>query len=245
MDIKHKSTSVDIDALRSAAVSSSEARQVYSDWLEEMHGQSLVWTDLDDVKPGTYGRDCGYGSGYGAGYSNGYGYGDGSRYGYGSGLGDGAGYGYGDVYGDGYGYGDGSGYGYGYGDGAGYGAGFGDGSGDLKATTLPKEIASIEIVIARHGWIYAGPVECVGDQIIMKGTVNIRMWGCPLGELAQDPEAPPIKGRETKYDIAGTVKMHALDAVASLECNADKWLPFLKRFASSKNKTSKNKRRKR
>jgi hypothetical protein len=53
-------------------------------------------------------------------------------------------------------------------------------------------------VIARHSWIYAGPIERVGDQIIMRGAVN-----------------------------------------------TDKWLPFLKRFASSKNKTSKNKRRKR
>jgi hypothetical protein len=104
---------------------------------------------------------------------------------------------------------------------------------------------SIEIVIARHGWIFAGPVERVGDQIVMRGAVNVRLWGCPLGKLAQDPEAPPIKGRETRYDIAGTVKMHSLAEVASLECNADKWLPFLERFALSKNNTPRRKRRKR
>jgi hypothetical protein len=224
MDIKHKSTSVDIDALRFAAISSSEARQVYSDWLEETHGQSLIWTDLDDVEPGTYGRD------HGSGYGDGYGSSDGS----GSGYGDSYGSRYDSGYGDGYGYGfsDGSGSGSGYGDGYGFDSGYGD----CKATTLPDEITSItsiEIVIARHGWIFAGPVERVGDQIVMRGAVNIRLWGCPLGELAHDPEAPPIKGRETKYDIAGTVKMHALDAVASLECNANKWLPFLERFDAS------------
>ena len=77
-----------------------------------------------------------------------------------------------------------------------------------------------QIVIAQRGWVFVGDVERSGDDVTISGAQCIRRWGTTkgLGELAKyGPQ------KRTVLDYMGTVRMHALAVVASLDVETAKW----------------------
>ena len=77
-----------------------------------------------------------------------------------------------------------------------------------------------QIVIAQRGWIFIGDVERSGDDVTITDAKCIRRWGTTkgLGEIAK---SGPTKS--TVLDDMGTVRLHALAVVASLDVEAAKW----------------------
>ena len=77
-----------------------------------------------------------------------------------------------------------------------------------------------QIVIAQRGWVFVGDVERKGDDVTISNAQCIRRWGTTkgLGELAENG---PLKS--TVLDPMGTVRMHSLAVVASLDCEGSKW----------------------
>lgn len=79
---------------------------------------------------------------------------------------------------------------------------------------------SIQIVIAQRGWVFVGNVSRDGDDVTIRAAKCIRRWGTTkgLGELANNgPQS------NTVLDEVGTVRLHALAVVASIDCEAKKW----------------------
>ena len=79
---------------------------------------------------------------------------------------------------------------------------------------------SKQIVIAQRGWVFVGDVEKSGDDVTINNAQCIRRWGTTkgLGEIAKNGPTS-----STVLDDMGTVRMHALAVVASLDCEASKW----------------------
>lgn len=77
-----------------------------------------------------------------------------------------------------------------------------------------------QIVIAQRGWVFVGNVERSGDDVTITDAKCIRRWGTTkgLGELAA---GGPLKS--TVLDPIGTVRLHALAVVASIDCEESKW----------------------
>lgn len=77
-----------------------------------------------------------------------------------------------------------------------------------------------QIVIAQRGWVFVGDVARSGDDVTITQAQCIRRWGTTkgLGELAKNGPQP-----NTVLDDMGTVRLHALAVVASLDCEAEKW----------------------
>jgi hypothetical protein len=77
-----------------------------------------------------------------------------------------------------------------------------------------------QIIIAQRGWVFVGDVERSGDEVVISNAQCIRRWGTSrgLGELAKG--GPQYR---TVLDDAGTVRMHALAVVASIDCKEEKW----------------------
>lgn len=78
-----------------------------------------------------------------------------------------------------------------------------------------------QIVIAQRGWVFVGNVERSGDDVIITNANCIRRWGTTkgLGELAAGgPKSVTV------LDPLGTVRLHALAVVASIDCEESKWL---------------------
>ena len=77
-----------------------------------------------------------------------------------------------------------------------------------------------QIVIAQRGWIFIGDVDRSGDDVTITGAKCIRRWGTTkgLGEIAK---GGPTKN--TVLDDMGTVRLHALAVIASLDVEAEKW----------------------
>lgn len=78
-----------------------------------------------------------------------------------------------------------------------------------------------QIVIAQRGWVFVGEVERSGDDVIITNAKCIRRWGTTsgLGQLAANG---PQKA--TVLDDMGTVRLHQLAVVASIDCDeARKW----------------------
>ena len=78
-----------------------------------------------------------------------------------------------------------------------------------------------KIVIAQRGWVFVGQVEEASPtQLVIHGAKNIRRWGTSngLGEIAM--HGPTDR---TELDHAGTVRIHPLAVVATLDCDASKW----------------------
>lgn len=77
-----------------------------------------------------------------------------------------------------------------------------------------------QIVIAQRGWVFVGTVERSGDDVTITDASCIRRWGTTkgLGELAKNgPQS------NTVLDPMGTVRLHSLAVVASLDCEEEKW----------------------
>ena len=80
---------------------------------------------------------------------------------------------------------------------------------------VPQDSGSeVRIVIAQRGWVFVGKYSEDGDDVTLTGASVIRSWGTTkgLGELVNGPLAG------TKLDKAGTVRLHKLGIVASLDC---------------------------
>jgi len=77
-----------------------------------------------------------------------------------------------------------------------------------------------QIVIAQRSWIFVGDVERSGDDVTITNAQCIRRWGTTkgLGELAKNG---PTKN--TILDDMGTVRLHALAVVASLDVEVASW----------------------
>ena len=81
------------------------------------------------------------------------------------------------------------------------------------------------IVIVSSGWVFIGQCHRDGDQLVINEARNIRRWGTTsgLGQLAK--EGPQS---ETQLDDYGTVKLHVLGIVATIECEPSVWKPKVK-----------------
>ena len=79
---------------------------------------------------------------------------------------------------------------------------------------------SKQIVIAQRGWVFVGDVSLDGDDVTINQAQCIRRWGTTkgLGEIAANG---PTKS--TVLDDMGTVRLHVLSVVASIDCEAGKW----------------------
>lgn len=76
------------------------------------------------------------------------------------------------------------------------------------------------IVIAQRGWVFVGRWSQDGEMVTLTDAKNIRTWGTTkgLGELAQT--GPTGK---TVLDPAGTVRLHILGVVATLDTEVTEW----------------------
>ena len=79
------------------------------------------------------------------------------------------------------------------------------------ADTTPSEW---RIVIAQRGWVFVGKWAQDGDNVTLTDASVIRTWGTKkgLGELALSGPTST-----TVLDSAGTVRMHQLGIVATLD----------------------------
>ena len=77
-----------------------------------------------------------------------------------------------------------------------------------------------QIIIAQRGWVFVGDVERSGDDVTITNAQCIRRWGTTkgLGQIAMNGPT-----RDTVLDDMGTVRLHALAVVASLDCGTAKW----------------------
>lgn len=77
-----------------------------------------------------------------------------------------------------------------------------------------------QIIIAQRGWVFVGDVSKAGEQVVIENAQCIRRWGTTkgLGEIAANGPTS-----STKLDPFGTVRLHELAIVATLDCEAGKW----------------------
>lgn len=77
-----------------------------------------------------------------------------------------------------------------------------------------------QIIIAQRGWVFVGDVSRTADEVTIANASCIRRWGTSkgLGEIAlHGPTA------RTTLDAVGTVRLHPLVVVASIDCDEAKW----------------------
>lgn len=76
------------------------------------------------------------------------------------------------------------------------------------------------IVIAQRGWVFVGRWSQDGEMVTLTDAKNVRTWGTTkgLGELAQSGPT-----NNTVLDPAGTVRMHILGVVATLDTQVTAW----------------------
>lgn len=81
----------------------------------------------------------------------------------------------------------------------------------------------VKIVIGQRGWVWVGFVEETEKEVTITKARCVRNWGTTkgLGELVNGP----LSG--TKLDPCGTVRIHPLARVASIDCNPEKWADVL------------------
>ncbi len=85
----------------------------------------------------------------------------------------------------------------------------------------------VRIVIAQRGWVFIGRFAREEHEIVLRDARTIRRWGTTkgLGELRAGPQ------RETVLDEAGTVRLHPLQIIATIEADAKAWA---KHFGAAK-----------
>lgn len=82
---------------------------------------------------------------------------------------------------------------------------------------------SLKIAILQRGWICIGIYSQSGSECFLEQAKVIRVWGTTagIGELALN--GPTSK---TVLDDAGLVRFHELNAVAVIDCDAEKWRSY-------------------
>ena len=95
-----------------------------------------------------------------------------------------------------------------------------DGTQFVRADTMNVGPSEWRIVIAQRGWVFVGRFEQDGDNVTLYQASVIRTWGTTkgLGELALTG-----KTSKTVLDPVGTVRMHALGVVATLDTTHTSW----------------------
>ena len=85
--------------------------------------------------------------------------------------------------------------------------------------------SDIRIVILQRGWVVVGRFCRMGERCFLQGGSVIRDWGTTrgLGELA---ESGPTE--KTKLDPVPEMEFHDLVAIATIRCEAARWLPHLR-----------------
>lgn len=84
----------------------------------------------------------------------------------------------------------------------------------------PATPSEWRIVIAQRGWVFVGRYDEDGDNVTLTDAKVLRVWGTTkgLGELAlSGPTAKTIS------DPAGTVRLHRLGVVATLDTTVTAW----------------------
>lgn len=89
---------------------------------------------------------------------------------------------------------------------------------------MTPDLGTIRIVIAQRGFVFCGYVRREEHEIVVRHAKMLRRWGTTkgLGELADGPL------RETVLDLAGTVRMHPLQVVATIDVEQAPWAKVLK-----------------
>ncbi len=84
--------------------------------------------------------------------------------------------------------------------------------------------ADIRICIVQRGWVFVGRFTREEHEIVLRDAKNLRRWGTTkgLGELYSGPRA------DTVLDEAGTVRLHPLQIIATIEVDATSWEKALK-----------------
>jgi hypothetical protein len=79
----------------------------------------------------------------------------------------------------------------------------------------------VRIVILHRGYIVVGRYHRNGDEVVITHASVIRVWGTTqgLGEIATG--GPTAK---TILDPCGTVRVHALAIICTLDCETSKWM---------------------
>ena len=77
----------------------------------------------------------------------------------------------------------------------------------------------MRILIGQRGWVFVGRYSVDGDEVTLTDAKCIRRWGTTkgLGELVKGPTL------KTVLDEAGTVHMHRLAVVATIEVDEAAW----------------------
>ena len=86
--------------------------------------------------------------------------------------------------------------------------------------TEPATPSEWRIVIAQRGWVFVGRYDEDGDNVTLTDAKVLRVWGTTkgLGELALiGPTAKTI------IDPAGTIRLHRLGVVATLDTTVTAW----------------------
>jgi len=89
----------------------------------------------------------------------------------------------------------------------------------MKGTEQEQSMADIRIVIAQRGWVFVGRCSREDHEIVLRDAKTIRRWGTKkgLGELWSGPKT------ETVLDEAGTVRLHPLQIIATLDVDQKPW----------------------
>ena len=93
---------------------------------------------------------------------------------------------------------------------------------NILYTRCPEPATPSEwrIVIGQRGWVFVGRYHEDGDDVTLTDAKVLRIWGTTkgLGELA-------ISGPTTKTvsDPAGTIRLHRLGVIATLDTKATAW----------------------
>ena len=85
----------------------------------------------------------------------------------------------------------------------------------VRADLVGAPPSETQIVIGQRGWVFVGKVSEDGDDIVIRGAKNIRVWGTSrgLGELVDGPL------ESTKFDPYGTVRLPKIAVVARIDVN--------------------------
>lgn len=89
--------------------------------------------------------------------------------------------------------------------------------------TMSDSGAVIRIVVAQRGFVFVGWIKREEDGIVVHHAKAIRRWGTSkgLGELASGPKSATV------LDMAGTVRLHPLQIVYTLDVEQAPWAKVL------------------
>lgn len=92
-----------------------------------------------------------------------------------------------------------------------------DGVEYVRADSLgPTEHTEWRIVVAQRGWVFVGQYDADDNEVVLSNAKVIRVWGTTSG-LGQLALSGPTK--DTILDPAGTVRLHPMSIVATLDTN--------------------------